>query len=250
VADELFFELSHGKRLAILRVLSEESARLSDIAVKVQISAPEAVRHLGRLARQRLVARDSEGEYGLTPYGRLVADRLPWFEFLLRERDFLRSHDLTVLPPPFVSRLSELSQLEEGSNFSATLRHVERVLSGASDFAWFLSDQALLTSADVLDAAKKTGVTVRAIVPESLLPPAGPGRTPDRTSEGVEIRVLPEVKVGIAMNEQIAGVSFPDLTGRIDHSAGLRGSSEEFRGWCRDLFQHYWDRGRRARLER
>jgi predicted transcriptional regulator len=248
-ADELFFELSHEKRLAILKMLSVKSERLTDIAVKARISAPEAVRHLRRLARQKLIARDSDGVYGLTPYGRLVTDGLASFEFLLRQSDFLRNHNLAGLPKPFVTRLAELSELEAGSSFSDTLRHVERVLNEADDFAWFLSDQALLTSTAVLGAAKKSGVTVRVVVPESLLRPAGSARTPDRPIEAVEIRVVPEVRVGIAMNERIAGVSFPDSTGRIDHSAGFRGSSAEFRGWCRDLFQHYWDRGRRARLE-
>jgi predicted transcriptional regulator len=244
----LFFELSHEKRLAILGMLRTHPARLTELAVKSRISAPEVSRHLGRLMRHQLVSRGADGTYSLSPYGQLVTGGVESFEFLLRQRDFLRTHDLSVLPKSFVRRLAELSEFESGSSFTDTLRHVERVLNEADDFAWFLSDQAMLTSDAVLDAARKTGVSVRAVVPESLLRPVDSARARGRPADSVEIRVLPEVKVGIAMNEQIAGVSFPDLTGRIDQSAGLRGASAEFRGWCRDLFEFHWVRGRRARL--
>jgi predicted transcriptional regulator len=247
--EDLLFELSHEKRLAILEILERRAARLSDIAVHSKISPPEVSRHLGRLARHSLVGRGSNGEYGLTPYGRLVVRGLPSFKFLFRHRDFLLTHDLSALPGPFLNRLAELSELEVGSSFTDTLRHVERVLHEADEFAWFLSDQAMLTSTTLVDAARRSGVAVRAIVPRSLLPPAAHPGAPRRPSGVVEIRVVPEVRVGIAMNEQIAGVSFANLGGRIDQSEGFRGSSAEFRGWCRDLFLHYWNIGRPARLE-
>lgn len=246
--EGLFFELSHERRLVILKILRVGPARLSDIATRSRISAPEASRHLGRLARHKLVGRGSDGAYGLTPYGRLVAGGLASFEFLSRHRDFLLTHDLSVVPESFVHRLAELSELEVGSSFTDTLRHVERVLSEADEFAWFLSDQAMLTSAALVEAARRSGVSVRAIVPESLLRPAARPRAVYRSVEAVEIRVVPEVKVGLAMNERIAGVSFANLAGRIDQAEGLRGTSAPFRGWCRDLFVHYWNKGRPARL--
>jgi hypothetical protein len=47
--------------------------------------------------------------------------------------------------------------------------------------------------------------------------------------------VLPDenIKVGIAMNEKIAGITFADLKGKIDF---FTSSSVDFHRWCHDLF--------------
>ena len=66
----LIFELSHEGRLAILKLLQARPARLTDLAARTRISAPEASRHLGRLALHKLVGRGPDGLYCLTPYGR------------------------------------------------------------------------------------------------------------------------------------------------------------------------------------
>ncbi len=242
-AEALFFELSHPKRLAILRSLRVDALHLSAIAELIQVPPPEASRHLRRLAELGLLVRGSDGALSLTPFGRLVIAETSSFEFLARHQAFLRSHDLTMLPAPFVRRLAELSESENGTNVSHTLRHVEGVLNDARQFAWFISDQPILTEAHVRDASRKSLISVRAILPRSNL--ETPRRREIRTPPdgAVEIRSLPDVRIGLAMNELVAGVCFASPAGGIDYSAGFRGVSPVFRTWCRELFEHFWRLG-------
>jgi predicted transcriptional regulator len=47
--------------------------------------------------------------------------------------------------------------------------------------------------------------------------------------------------MGIALNEKVAGITFPDVEGRIDYSSGFIGYGLEFQRWCRDVFNWMWD---------
>jgi predicted transcriptional regulator len=59
----------------------------------------------------------------------------------------------------------------------------------------------------------------------------------------LELKLVPDenVKIGIAMNEKIAGIAFPDLKGKMDFNSGFTSSSIDFHKWCCDLFSFYWN---------
>jgi predicted transcriptional regulator len=47
------------------------------------------------------------------------------------------------------------------------------------------------------------------------------------------------IKAGLALNEKIAGLTFPDVTGRLDFNSGFRSSDLLFHKWCYDLFIYH-----------
>jgi len=245
---DLFFELSHPRRLAILRALRNSSLRLTVLSAQCQVPAPEVSRHLGRLLSEGLVQRNPEGTYRLTGYGLLVAEGVVSFEGLQARREFLRSHDLTALPREFTSRFYELTGSATGSSFSQTLRHVEMVLSEAREFAWFSSDQAMVTAENLLGSLHRSPVSVRVLLQGSVLPPPNRRTTPIPQDVPLEVRVLPEVRIGLALNETVAGVCFAGLSGPIDYANGFQGTSDSFRTWCEDLFGYFWKRARTIRV--
>ena len=65
-----------------------------------------------------------------------------------------------------------------------------------------------------------------------------------RTNKGrIEYHLIEDpndIKVGIAMNEKIAGLTFPNTTGKLDFNSGFRSDNQAFRQWCQDLFEHHW----------
>ncbi len=242
--EDLFFELSHTKRVALLSLLRQQPLGLSALADRIGISAPEATRHLHRLARLGLVDRRPERLFGLTGYGRVITDFLPSFEFVVQHREFLRNHDLSGLPRRFVHRLDELANPEIGEDVTDTMRHLDTVLGGAREFAWFMGPLPVLSEEKIVRELSMSSAGVKVLIPPALV---GPAPTPSRRRTGrdrFEVRVLPQIPLGVAMNEQIAGVSFPNRAGRIDLTTGLRGRSSDFRAWCRDVFQYYWELGR------
>ncbi len=244
----LFFELSHPQRLVLLASLSGASRRLSELARETRQGAPEVSRHLARLSAQGLLERAPGGGYRLTGYGRLVVAAVDSLEGLCARRGFLKDHDLTVLPPGFASRLNELSTDPPGATFTESLRHVEDVLESAREFAWFMTDQGLLTADRVLSTVRRRRAAVRVLFPRSLLPPPGARGASRARDLPIEFRVLPEVKVALALNELVGGVCFAAPSGPIDYAIGFRGSSPRFRAWCQDLFEHYWRSGRQVRV--
>lgn len=244
----LFFELAHPARLSILATLRGRALRLSDVASHLRTAPPETHRHLTRLSSQGLVQRQPDGTFRLTGYGFLVAEGAAALEGLLPRRDFFRTHDLSVIPREFVSRLYVLAGTEAGSTFSDSLRHVERVLTEAERFAWFLSDQAMLNVGVLLNATRRSGVAVRVLIPSSILPPAERRVTPVPRDLPFELRALPEVRIAMALNEKLAGACFADFSGSIDYARGFRGASPGFRAWCQELFEHYWKLGRPIRV--
>ncbi len=41
-----------------------------------------------------------------------------------------------------------------------------------------------------------------------------------------------EIKAGIALNEKMAGLTFPDTTGKLDFNRGFESNNYVFRKWC------------------
>jgi len=232
----------------MLTMLRKSSLRLSAISAESQVAAPEASRHLSRLVSEGLVQRNPEGTYRLTGFGLLVAEGVASFDGLQSRREFLRSHDLTALPREFASRFYELTGSAAGSSFSQTLRHVEMVLAEAREFAWFSSDQAMVAAENLLGSMRRSPASVRVLLQSSVLPPTKARTTPIPRDVPLEVRVLPEVKIGLALNEKVAGACFAGLPGPIDYANGFQGTSDDFRGWCEDLFEYLWKRGRTIRV--
>ena len=245
--EDLFFELSHTKRIAILSLLRQQPLRLSALADRIGISAPEVTRHLHRMVRLGLVDRRPERHFGLTGYGRVITEFLPSFEFVVQHREFLRNHDLSGLPGMFIHRLDELANPEVGEDVTDTMRHLDTVLGGAREFAWFMGPLPVLTEEMIVRELQRSSIAVRVLIPPRLVGPAPPAPRRRTPLDRFEVRVLPQVPLGVAMNEQIAGVSFPNRAGRIDLTTGIRGRSSDFRTWCRDVFQCYWELGRPLR---
>ncbi len=241
--ESLLFELSHPQRRAILEHLESGPLRLTSISHRIHTPPPETHRHLRRLVGQALLERRPDGRFELTPYGRVVMEVTSPAEFLVAHREFLRTHDLTVLPLAFLHRLSDLSDTGRGSTFAETLRHSERVLERAKQFVLFMTDQTMLSEERTREIAGRARIPIRAIVPRGILPPTARVRdayAAEEPSSGLVVRVLPAVRLGLAMNERLAGVCFPDREGKIDFSAGFNGDSQRVVGWCRDLFEHHW----------
>ena len=146
------------------------------------------------------------------------------------------SHSCRRIPSQ-TRRADESSELAK--NVSDILRHTATVMSEAKEYVYLMADQALVPTHSSEGAAlnRDGKVSWKSIIPYSAYTSIqNPGAVP----ENIEVRFLDSPKVAIAMNEQIAGVCFPDLKGRLDMSMGFRGSSLSLHKWCYDFFNYCW----------
>ncbi len=111
-----------------------------------------------------------------------------------------------------------------------------------------MADQILLLDSISEKALRKDGVSLRVVIPGDVVKDdAYAGLVKDFKGE-VELGLVESVHVGMALKEVLAGVIFPDDTGRVDFNAGFRSRKPEFHRWCADLFSFHWERARKVHL--
>lgn len=246
---KLLFDLSSADRLTLLlEIRKNEKQRLTQLAEKIKATIQETSRHIGRLNEAKLTEKDSDGYHILTSYGRLALLLLSSFDFLSKNRDYFLLHDITSLPQEFTERIGELSDHEFAVNVSKVLRHTEQVINSSNEYVWLTADQALITGPNIAQGVANRDLSVRIMIPKSTHIPEEYEHTKTLLGDKLELRLLADedVKVAIAMNEKIAGITFPDLEGKMDFNSGFTSGSNEFHKWCKDVFSFYWNRSKKA----
>jgi hypothetical protein len=153
--------------------------------------------------------------------------------------------------------LGELQENEYGEKVGSILAHTQQVVQGADEYIWLmadhrLGDQEYVTKSGKLDSS--SALTWRIIIPaaDSNIDWAEIRRAIGTRKGRIEYHLIEDpndIKTGMALNDKIAGVTFPDITGNLDFNSGFRSSNPSFHKWCQDLFVVHWNKkGRRVRI--
>ena len=240
---KLLFDISSSDRLTLLFAIRKQNLRLTHLAEKISATIQETSRHLRRLTDTKLIDKNSDGYYTVTLYGRLVLILLSPYNFLSKNKDYFLSHDISFLPQEFIERIGELSVYDYSVNVSSVLRHIEDVVNSANEYIWLMADQAVITGPSIDHAIGNRDVCVNIIIPKSSLTPEEYQQVKRLLRDKFELKLVPDenVKIGIAMNEKIAGIAFPDQKGKMDFNSGFTSGSIVFHKWSGDLFSFYWN---------
>ncbi len=237
-ACKLLFELSSSERMNLLQKLQKQRMKLSHVSEKLDMTITEASRHLQRLSEAKIIQKDVDGLYGLTPFGILALSLLSGVCFISRHTQYFLEHDLSHLPPEFVERIGELSAIPEGtSDVMTSFRLAEIMLQQASEYMWVMSDQILTSTLPIIGERMRNGVEFRFIFPEHIVPPPGVKPEPKALR-----RRMPKVEEIILMTEKESMFGFPFSNGKMDYAL-LMGKDSNSHKWCKDLFLYRWDSG-------
>jgi predicted transcriptional regulator len=246
---ELLFILASIDRLTLLSEIAIEKLRLSQLTTKLSATPQETSKHLMRLRNAKLIEKDSDGFFGLTAFGKIIMNLLPSIRFLTQNREYFLSHDISSLPIEFIERLGELQEGHYAEKVGSILAHTQQVVQDAEEYIWLMSDHPLGGQEYVTGSGKlesTSSVTWRVIVPSDSSIDWTRLRASAGTNKGrIEYRLIEDpndIKAGIAMNEKIAGLTFPDTTGKLDFNSGFRSSNPVFRKWCQNLFEFDWNK--------
>lgn len=241
--EKLFFELASETRLAILQELRKRNLRMQQIARRLGITATEAFRQLERLSSTSLVQRRPDGAFALTEYGKQVLQISTSFAFISKHRDYFSLHELTKLPPQFVSRLGELTGAKLEANTIETLNRGTEAFTEAKRYIWGIGEGSIPKHmVPVMNAQVQSGIEVRMLISVPSLPHT---ENSSPAPKNVETRVLDDCPVMIALTEKDAVVTFRQVGGRADYAAFV-GNDPVFHVWVRDVFLYYWERGKRG----
>src|SRR5512137_558190 len=125
----------------LLQKLQKQRMKLSHVSEKLDMTITEASRHLQRLSEAKLIQKDVDGLYGLTPFGTLTLSLLSGVCFISKHPQYFLEHDLLHLPTEFVERIGELASIPEAtSDVMTSFRLAEIMLQQASEYMWVMSD--------------------------------------------------------------------------------------------------------------
>lgn len=242
--SNLLFELSNEDRLRVLIKLKEKDGKLTNISKKLKLNLQETSRHLSRLSEEKLITKNLDGSYRLTPYGEGAIRLLPSFNFLSKNRKYFQEHTLRYLPDEYAHRIGELMQCNFVDDIMITFHIVEKMINESQEYVWIISDQILMSTQPLLEKAVNRGVEFKLILPEIMTPPVDFQPLPE-IDKVIKRKILDQVRAIVMVTEKKARISFPTLDEKLDH-LGFQTNDEKARTWCKELYEFYWKKAKKG----
>ena len=248
----LFFELSNEIRLRIMLELVKDPLKLTHVSNKLDLTSSESFRHLSRLSDSKLIVKNVEGFFRLTPVGEQALKWIPGYEFISDNSDYFQSHTLSNIPNELLLRLGELSGCMFSDDALVSVSNIESVISEADEYIYTIHDQFLLSVYPLASEAVNRGVQIKTIDPVVYNPSLqirGEVSEEDQKTltqalekGGLVPRMIEHFDVFLWMSEkEVAILSFPSFDGKFDY-LGFTSKDDGALKWCNDLFRYYWER--------
>ncbi len=186
--------------------------KLSQLAQALSSTIQEASRQCGRLEEAGLIEKRPDSKFGLTGLGKTTLVLLPSFRFLQDEKEYFLAHDALSLPPEFVERLGELTDSKRIDHINDALNFQQKVVKESQSFVWFMSDQPVGHSLRPDHSQFSENTAMRVILPADVDTEIFHGAK-NLMGSRLQVGLLEEVKLVIAMNEKSAAFSLPTLDG-------------------------------------
>lgn len=246
--SSLFFELAGDLRLSMLEKLkNEKKYRLSQLASDLDATMQEAHRNISRLIDSGMISKDGEGEISLTPYGKIIVNLIPNYEFLIMHKDYFLDHSLGDLPIKFVQRIGSLKNSEIIVGVMAILQRWKILYSNSNLYIKEIMAQVPLDLIETLHHKIDNGIKFSYIFSSDAVIPKGRSELLEKIgwrnfiSKGlVERKMTNKVKIMTIINEIESCLIFPNLKGDPDLNVMFYSRDTEFHEWCNDLFEYYW----------
>jgi predicted transcriptional regulator len=245
----LLFELSSTDRLDVLMLLKKTPLKLSHISSKLNFTVQETSRNVIRLSEAKLIRKEADGTFHLTPYGEEALNLLLGFRVLFKNRDYFMTHTLSQFPLQFRAGLGILDNFEFVSDVMVTFHNIEKMIAKAKEFVWILTNQVLASTIPCLMQEIERGGEFRLLMPVNYVPSkdvrelvANPIFTKAARSNKLEMKFLEKVDVCLCLSEnEVSVLAFPNLEGRLDY-AGFRAEGEMAVEWSKSLYTYYWNK--------
>jgi predicted transcriptional regulator len=248
----LFFELSNEDRLSIMLQLEKEPLKLTHISKRLDLTSSESHRQLSRLLERKLVMKNVEGFFSLTPFGEQALKWIPGYTFISDNSDYFQSHYLSNLPYELLIRLGDLSESMFSNDALVSVSNIETMIREADEYIKTIHDQFLLSAYPLASEAVKQDVQIKTIDPIVYRPSLqikGEVSEEDKKTLSLAVREgrlcmrkMEKFDVFLWMSEkEVAIISFPALEGKFDY-LGFTSKRDRAHKWCNNLFEYYWER--------
>ena len=247
-AAEEFLELASEIRLNILFELMKKKSRVTPMAKKLGVTAQEVHRNFDRMSNSGFVAKDRDGAYYITTFGKAICSQIPSIMYLSKNKQYFENHDFGNLPVKFVRRIGDLRGSKHITGVSRVLEIWKTIYKNSNEYIFtVLSETPLELIEQVIKRVKK-GARYKHIISENAKIPKGRKKLLDKIGfyplleEGkIERRMIKNVKIMVILNEKEAGLMFPTKQGDADMREMFYSNDQSFHEWCLDYFRHCWN---------
>jgi len=245
--SNLLFELSSTDRLDILFLLRKTPLKLSHISKKLDFTVQETSRNITRLSEAKMIRKEVDGAFYLTPYGEEALNLLSGFKFLFKNREYLTAHVLTGLPERFRASIGVLEVCEFVNDVMVAFHNIENMIANAEKLVWILTNQVLASTIPYLTEAVERGTEFRLIMPVDYVPSkdvrelvSNPAFEKASRAKKLQSRFLGAIDVFLCLSEtEVAALSFPNLEGKLDY-IGFKSKNKSVTDWSEALYEFYW----------
>ena len=246
-----FLELASEQRLAILLKLYNQRSRVAVLAKEFGATVPEVFRNFERLVKADLITKESEGDYTITMFGKIMCAQVPSIRFLSNNKKYFKSHDFGDVPVKFLQRIGSLEQVTHVKGVIKVLEKWKEIYETADDYIYNVLFEVPYTSELIEQLTKKIAgdVKLRSVLSESAIIPKERKQIFEKLGfkklieEGkIERKMKENVRTVVILNEKQGLVMFPTVSGEPDMSEGFFGEDESFHDWCLDYFNYCWDK--------
>ena len=247
--NSLLFELSSVDRLDIMLLLKKTPLKLSHLSSKLCLTVQETSRNVERLAEAKLITKDVDALFHLTPYGEETLSQLSGLRFLFKNREYFTTHTTNKLPRLFESSLGLLENCEPVKDVMVAFRNVEEMIAKAEEYIWILTNQILASTIPYLVSALERGTEFRLTMQKDYNPNksirdlvSNPAFAKAARNRKMDFRFLDKVPIFICLSEkEVSALAFPDINKKLDYT-GFKSDGNEILEWSKGLYDFYWNR--------
>jgi len=247
--NTLLFELSSVDRLDIMLLIKKTPLKLSHISSKLDLTVQETSRNVERLADAKLIVKDVDALFHLTPYGEEVLSQLSGIRFLFTNREYFTTHKTNELPRLFESSLGLLENCEPVKDVMIAFRNVEEMIARAEEHVWILTNQILASTIPYLVSALDRGAEFRLMMQKDYNPTksirdlvSNPAFAKAVRTKKMDFRFLNKIPIFVCISEkEVSALAFHDINGKLDYT-GFKSERNEILEWSKEIFNYYWNK--------
>lgn len=244
-----FLEIASEQRLAILLKLNESKSTISVLAKEFGATVPEVYRNFERLVKADLIVKNSEGDYSITTYGKIICEQISAIRFMSENKKYFKNHDFGDVPHKFLQRIGSLENGKHIKGFVKVMEKWKEIHKNADTYIYNILYEVPY-SMDLMEPLIKkmeNDVKLHSILSESAIIPKERKQMIDKLGikkfieKGLlERKMKVDVSVVILLNEKEGLIMLPTKTGEVDLSEGFYGDNPQFQEWCADYFDYCW----------
>lgn len=234
----LISDFSNPIRIQILIDLYTESTTFTELARKYSISNSEISRHINRLTEQGFIEKElGSRRFNLTPFGETTIELYTPLNFIFKQAEYFRNHDLRGLPLKLLNIVNSLADCEfiEGTGH-VMIKIEEFFTTDVKSDIWTMTNQPFPFG--------KEGMNVRYLLNPEMIEF---GRRIDYKSinKSTIARLLPSITIACVILDKSKGMLFfsDAATKKPDFNNGFftkkKGIGLEF---IIQVWEYYWSK--------